>query len=661
MSGRTYTLALMLLPVVAVIGGRVALAGPTREIHVAPDAVGGDGSSLRPYGSLEQARDAVRRELLEATGTIQVVVHGGRYELNAPLELTSDDSGTGDVTVVWTAAEGETPEISGGVVVQWVPAGEDWRAHLREDVPDPEFVRVGDKWADPSRYPDGDGLNTNSYLLVPRAVNRGGTNLTAMRAAQYGKRCVEGGWSLILDGDLDGLPTNGPLRTAVRKIWSVARARIVAVDRQAKEARLEDGFVSGKHMNLLGGAGDFKKPFLCWFEAHPAFVRHAGQWAWDADKRDIIYRPRAGEEPARTPLIVARADCLLKIHGRPDRPVARLRFRGLTFRDSAAPMPAGGVEDLQACRTYRDFILDRSVEANSNERDLVTLPAAVLLTHARDVEFENCRFLDLGGHGLAVSSGCATVRVARCTFERIGAIPLIVGTAELFRNASQFGQLVHNVIVESNRISQGGRVHAGAPGIWVGLTQGCRIACNHLHDLPYTGVSVGWDWTSAPRGSRDNLIASNLIERVMLYLTDGGGIYCLGGQPGGRITGNLIRDIPMPVLPSVGVRKGVYLDEGSIGWTVTDNVVVRVWMWSLFLHKAGPKNLIENNAFGVFDGAMGRVSPPYNTILALKKAGDCPDRVKFGENSALADEAAVQEAESAILPKVGLGTELYPH
>ncbi len=651
--------------VATLIARAIVMATPSVEIHVAPGHAKGDGSSRHPYGSLEEARDAVRRVLPGAKGMIHVVIHGGRYELQKPLELGAEDGGRDDVTVIWAAAEGESPEISGGVVVPWVPAGEEWRAPLPEDVPEPEWIRVGERWAEPSRYPAGDKLQTNAYLLVRRGINRNGTPVNMKRAAHYNKTLVQGGWSLIVEGDLSGLPTHEPLRMAVRKIWSLARMRAVAVDSGANEVRLEEGLVSRKHMNLLGGAGDFKVPFLGWFEAHPSFLRPPGHWAWEGATREIVYRPLPGETVSETRLLVGRAKGLLRIQGSAQRPVKHLRFKGLTFRDTAAPLPPGGVEDLQACRTHRDFILVRGDESSSNEVDLVTLPAAIFITDAHHVEFENCRFFDLGGHGLAFSSGCASVRVARCTFERIGAIPLLVGTAErvldpvLRRYDGKAEQMlrVHTVEVERNRIAQGGAVHAGAPGIWIGFARNCRIVHNHLHDLPYTGISVGWEWTAAPTGSRNNVIESNRIERVMLFLADGGGIYCLGNQPGGRITGNLVRDIPPVVLPSVGVRKGIYLDEGSTGWTLTENVVVRVWLWSLFLHKAERKNLIERNAFGVRDGLMGRVTPPYgnNQILGLKKAGDCSDRVQFGENRPLDGHEAEHEAEAAILPKVGLG------
>jgi hypothetical protein len=55
----------------------------------------------------------------------------------------------------------------------------------------------------------------------------------------------------------------------------------------------------------------------------------------------------------------------------------------------------------------------------------------------------------------------------------------------------------------------------------------------------------------------------------MLVLSDGGCIYTLGPQPKGSITGNFCTN-------SNG--QGIYLDQGSTGWTVTHNVLEHVGM-----------------------------------------------------------------------------------
>ena len=59
----------------------------------------------------------------------------------------------------------------------------------------------------------------------------------------------------------------------------------------------------------------------------------------------------------------------------------------------------------------------------------------------------------------------------------------------------------------------------------------------------YTGVSVGWMWNPTPTPCRANLVENNHIHHVMQILSDGGGIYTLGRQPGTVLRGNVIHDV----------------------------------------------------------------------------------------------------------------------
>ena len=611
------------------------------EFHV---STSGDdaapGTAGQPLRNLTAAQAKMRAAIAAGLdGPASVILHAGTWRLSQPMEFGPED-GSDRQTVTWRAAENATVVLTGGVDVPWTVAGDDWRGVLPTGIDEPEVVRIGESLAEPSRYPAGGKFENKAYLAVKKASNHGGKQSPN---GPVGKS-IQGGWRLEIDGDLSGLPAQTPLRLAVKKIWSMARLR-ATVDAAAKQVLLDDGLVSGDHMNLLGGAKDFR----CWFEAHPSFERRPGQWAYDSATRTVIYRPKPGETPAGSPLVVGALSRLVIIHGTSAKPIQGLRLSGLTFRDAAGPLPSGGLDDLQACRTHRDFSGGMTDPADPG--DVRSLPVAVTATFARDLIISGCSFADLGAHGLSISTGCAKVLVQGNTFARIGAVPLLIGTC----SQPPACPLVAEVTAERNRISHGGMLHGGAPGIWVGLTVASRISHNHIHDLPYTGISLGWSWTPKTTGAKDNRIEANLIEKVMEFLTDGGGIYCLGDQPGGQITGNLIRDLPKVVLSGHGFdRNGIYLDEGSQGWTVTSNLVIRLPLSGLYLHKPGdqPLNRIEGNSFIPWNGQLGRIFPPYGKGDLLVKAGDFPKRVVFGDNLALTP-AMVAPAEEALLKQVG--------
>jgi hypothetical protein len=72
-----------------------------------------------PVATLAGAHDAVRRLKSKGplTEPVHVIVADGRYELRDPLIFTAEDSGTKQCPIVYEAAPGARPVVSGGRVV----------------------------------------------------------------------------------------------------------------------------------------------------------------------------------------------------------------------------------------------------------------------------------------------------------------------------------------------------------------------------------------------------------------------------------------------------------------------------------------------------------------------------------------------------------------
>jgi len=67
---------------------------------------------------------------------------------------------------------------------------------------------------------------------------------------------------------------------------------------------------------------------------------------------------------------------------------------------------------------------------------------------------------------------------------------------------------------------------------------GNEVSHNHIHDFYYTGISCGWVWGFAENVSRENRIEKNHIHHLGKgVLSDMGGIYILGVQPGTMLRG----------------------------------------------------------------------------------------------------------------------------
>ncbi|HKL34452.1 MAG TPA: right-handed parallel beta-helix repeat-containing protein, partial [Tangfeifania sp.] len=132
----------------------------------------------------------------------------------------------------------------------------------------------------------------------------------------------------------------------------------------------------------------------------------------------------------------------------------------------------------------------------------------------------------------------------------------------------------------------------GAVGIWCGLTAETTIRNNEIYDLPYTGVSVGWMWSPQPTPCRDNKIGGNHIHHIMNILSDGGGIYMLGLQPGSKLVNNRIHDVKINA--GRAESNGMFLDEGTTDVVVAKNLIYNIAKSPLRFHRA-TTNLVKNN------------------------------------------------------------------
>jgi hypothetical protein len=99
------------------------------------------------------------------------------------------------------------------------------------------------------------------------------------------------------------------------------------------------------------------------------------------------------------------------------------------------------------------------------------------------------------------------------------------------------------------------------------FTEALEIAHNDIAGVPYGGIALGWWWGNAEipasKVPKDNLITGNKVFDTQQELSkDGGAIYVLGEQPGGRIEGNYVHSL----------SRLMYPDDGSAGWTIAHNV-----------------------------------------------------------------------------------------
>jgi hypothetical protein len=582
------------------------------EIHVAP--TGHDrhpGTRTRPVASLGAAQALARQAVAaDATRPVTVVVHDGVYRLGEPLVFEAADSSPAGVR--WRAA-GEGPVVwSGGVPVGPWRAGDDgrWRAAWPADVVPPQQLIVGGQWADWA-------INRDQWHAVREVKQQ------------------DGAWKVRLDEAR--APTGGGYWLSILKSWSGAMFAVASADPQTGWLTLAPRTWLSPinprqpwHPNKVPAPGNW--PHLrAWLVGHPSFVDRAGEWAFDAARREIVYRPRPGEQPATTPGIGAHLERLVEIRGTADQPVTGLSFHGIEFAHAGWRAPAVGFDDRQAA------VLEAPPGMPADELS----DAAIFAQHWHNGELRGCRVRLCGGHGVSLAQGCRQVRVTNCELSDIGGNGIAIGR---LRDADD---AVAGCEITDSVVRRAGRVRAGAVGIWIGFARDCVVSGNEVSDLPYTGISIGWRWDPSPANCGGHRVSSNHIHRVMQRLCDGAGIYALGWQAGSVMAGNRVHNVRRAPEAHRSPIAGIYFDQGSQGWTVEGNEVWDIDDRAFNFHKAGqfPDNrptdrpdplIIRGNRIeAAADGTLGQRNPPYDRMQLYGSADQTDALIQWQDNEAV--------------------------
>ncbi len=628
---RATPLLFLLAALAAIQASHIEAAdAPTADFFIAPRGDDANpGTQQKPFNSLARARDAVRAAIEKGPkNNLTVLLRGGVYRMAEPVVFGPSDGVGERFSVTYAAYPGERPILSGGRVVTGWKADADgtWSTRIA-DVKEGKWtfrqLFVDGRRAPRARHPNSDWLHVEKV---------GGDRRTSFQ---------------FKPGDLHAYRDLDQVEMVFLHDWSITRTPVQSIDPETRTLTVP---------NQVGGPTRWG--VMDWFEKQPRYYLEGsaemldapGEWCLNSKTGVLRYRPRPGEQLDKVEVIAPSARQLLVVRGNPDphRPVRNLHFVGLDVQH-AAWAPAGGVYwGRQACTYWAPG----TAEAGRSHEEAD--PAAVQFDLADACSFRDGRITHVGASGIWLARGCRNCRVVGSVVADVGGNGVMIGEGqtrqlgdkawwEVAPNQAATGNLVTNSLVE-----QCGQVLFGAVGVWIGLAADTTVARNEIRYVPYTGVSVGWMWWNPrsrpePRKTpcRNNVVADNHIHHVMQTLSDGGGIYVLGTQPGSALRGNLIHDVP--VNAGRAESNGMFLDQGVGQFVIEDNVIYNVDRSPLRFHK-GWENLVRNNILEVGEG------------IPLVRYNDTKtERIKLENNTVVQSEAelnrAVKEAQRRAGPE----------
>ena len=565
---------------------------PAMTFFVSPNGDDSNpGTEAAPFQSLERARDHVRSFNREMSGDIVVVLRGGTYVVRETIRFDHRDSGFNGFDVVYRTHPGETPEISGGFkVTEWEPADEGpvegmWRTSL----PGIE--------------------NTRQFYINGRRATR-----------TRGQERQSKGWDLLDDPELEfwnlvetytgyegplvaqkDFPSAIPIYSSYKgrgRYAEMARWRhpenlefiydvgwthsVIPVD---SIVELDDGVIITMRWPAFRDAqmkGGVRIGTPNTVENALELLSDPGSWYFDREEAKLYYLSLPGENMQSADAAVPAVETLIEVKGTLSHPVQHLAFEGITFKHTTWLKPSRiGHVDVQAN-------LSKDPEDDDSIGSFVKPVAGVMLEAAHSVRMMRCRFSKMGSTGIDIGEGCRRLSIVGCDLHDLSGSGIQVGGFQISdAHPSDPRAVVKEIEIANNYLHGIGEEYRGSVGILAGYVQKTTIAHNEICYAPYSGISVGWGWGYLDQGSdsrkpeslprfdgptvsRENIIAYNHVHHVMQLLHDGGGIYVLSMQPRSRIVGNWIHNNGRG---DQGMPGGIYLDEGSGGFEVAENIV----------------------------------------------------------------------------------------
>ena len=546
------------------------------DIHITPD------SSLA---------DAVRkaREMRRLGQAQEITIHlaAGTYQLYEPLRLRPEDSGLNIV--------GEKAIISGGIEIKnWKKQGK----FLVAEVPDfnGRPIDFRQLWVngrkairarDVTDFEQMHRIRTydkkNHVLWIPKK---------AVEKLQNGKSV-----------------NCNYLEMVLHEMWCTSNLRIkslsihgdsVTVTFHDPEAKLQFEHPWPSPMTPNTG---HPSPF--YLTNALELLDEPDEWYHDIRQHKLYYMPRQGETINEA--VVPVLETLVEVIGSAEHPVRDITIKGLTFSHTTWMRPSEkGHVPLQAGMYLKEaYKLRPQIDRPNNHKLdnqgwLGRADAAVELRYTENVNFNTCRFEHLGGSGLDYMLACRRGTTTNCTFTDIAMNGYICGSfspegleTHLPYQPTDIREVCTGQTIEQSAFYDVSNEDWGCVAICAGYVSGINIEHNTIHDVSYTGISLGWGWNRDLVCMKDNKVHANLIYNYAQHMYDCAGIYTLGNQPGTLISENVVRDIAKPsYVHDPNHWFYLYTDEGSSNITIKDN-----WTPSeKFLKNAnGPGNVWENN------------------------------------------------------------------
>ncbi len=341
-----------------------------------------------------------------------------------------------------------------------------------------------------------------------------------------------------------------------------------------------------------------------------------GQWYLDRQNGKLYYCPLDGQTLDNIVVYAPVVDRLIDINGYLDGEKAR----GINFRNLAFAYTKSDHQSYFEVFDDNDVLIDK-YKVGVDTQAAMQLRGAINFSNATGCYIDDCEMYCVGTYGVKVHGDADHITIENTVIHDCLGGGVSIG----YYGPVTEKNCAHDVTVRNCHLYNLGIRHYSAIGVLMLKVRDCTVENNDIHDLEYSGISLGWSW-----GFYETCLVNNRIRFNRVYnigkgnLSDMGAIYVLGKQKGTIVSNNIVHDVKGRDYGAIGI----YCDEGCFGALIEKNIV---WNAKTPCHiHFGAYNSIRNNIFAFAQDAlitMGRAIPFTEFLIEkniLLLTGDIP-------------------------------------
>ena len=535
------------------------------DIIVSPDGNDSNAGTLdAPLRTPEAAKE--KAKTIGTDETVTVWFREGSYLITNPLEFTAEDKSN----VIYRSYPDETVSFTGAKKISgWTETTINGVNAFVTDVPvenEDDYFRSlfkGNKRLSRSNYPKTGVFKISGEPLADEAIaGSHAPDFFTFALAFYADK-----------NDIIDFENPEDVDVRIMHFWrddllpvhsvNLETGRIQVTKPSAMRIRIDDNYI---------------------FENVKEALSLPGEWYLDRSEEKLYYVPEAGDTVENTVLYAGINEQLITLNG-----ADNISFQGINFENTDWNH-VDGTHTGKAFAPTHPMYKDIKYGAD-HPQAAFEVPAAIYISSSSYINFTDCRFENISYTAVKFDKASKNCNITSCMFNEIGANAIFIHGDFVVPATTK------NINVTDCHINKYGRIFNNAIGILLTHAIDCNLTNNEIHDGWYTGISVGWNWGYSDNSTNNINISNNLIYDIGNgWLSDMGAIYTLGIQPDTVISGNIIYNVGCDEGRYGYGGWGIYLDEGSSGMLVENNLVYDCSSETFHQHY-GRDNVVRNNIF----------------------------------------------------------------